>query len=308
VIGDPVNDRECLDQLTTFARELAPTTLIQSVARRLATREAVITWFQSLPQADDDGDEHVRFIQCDVPQRARLLPDDPNCVERSLGALMLLEAIDPKTLRALATIDKPLRHTGLVERVGAHWRAVDLFPRRNATRNFDWGKFGGDVLQGVHSYVGKPILKFYLGDTGGQVADTLGEQEDKLIGREKKKSPEKNGAPPAAGKEPQREQTKPGQSKPPSPRARRPAANRSVFAALVGGAGATQEQPIPSGGGGKDGEKEQGAKSTGAAAVDGAAGAGTHRPPAGDGDGGHQNGADARETTPSGWWWFLDRR
>ena len=94
--------RQCLSQLTQIACELAPTTLIQLVARRLGSREAVIKWFQSLPQADDDGHEHVRYISCDVPQRTRLLPDDPNCVERALGALMLLEAIDGQTPRALA--------------------------------------------------------------------------------------------------------------------------------------------------------------------------------------------------------------
>ena len=43
------------------------------------------------------------------------------------------------------------------------------------------GSFGKDVLQGTHSYVGKPILKFY---GLGSVADTLGENEDKLIGRD----------------------------------------------------------------------------------------------------------------------------
>jgi hypothetical protein len=30
------------------------------------------------------------------------------------------------------------------------------------------------------------VLKFYLGDQGGKVADTIGEQENKLIGRDKK--------------------------------------------------------------------------------------------------------------------------
>ena len=128
--------------------------MIQLVARRLGSREAVIKWFQSLPQADDDGHEHVRYISCDVPQRTRLLPDDPNCVERALGALMLLEAIDGQTPRALASIERPLRHTGVVEKHGEHWFAVDLFPRRN----FDWGSLGKDVLQGVHTYVGKPVL------------------------------------------------------------------------------------------------------------------------------------------------------
>jgi hypothetical protein len=236
MILDAINDHDCLDQLTTIARELAPTTLIREVARRLGSRDAIIRWFQSLPQADDDGTERIRYIVCDVPQRTRLLPDDPNCVERSLGAIMLLEFVDPKTPRALATIDKPARHTGLVEKHGDHWLAVDLFPRRNAKRNFDWGEFGKDVLQGVHSYVGKPVLTMY---GMGSVADTLGEYEDKGIGRDKKKQaqpkqPEKKDAPPSAGKPEQ-----------PKEQPKQPAAqskSSSGFSALLG-AGAKSSQP-----------------------------------------------------------------
>jgi hypothetical protein len=254
VILDPVNDRECLDQLTRFARELAPTTLVRSVAAHLASRDAVIQWLQSLPQTDDDGEEHIRFIQCDVPQRVRLLPDDPNCVERSFGALMLLEALDPKTPRALATVDKPLRHTGLVEQYGGHWHAVDLFPRRNAARNFNWGSFGKDALQGVHSYVGKPILKFYLGDTGGKVADTLGSQEDRWIGRDKKQS-EKKDAPPPAGA--QRPGAEPKQAQQPAAQGT-PPAGRFDFGRLVG-AGAKQGQTAPVGAGGHDATNEKAA-------------------------------------------------
>jgi hypothetical protein len=256
MIVEPINDIECLGQLTTFARELSPSTLVHLVAQRLGTREAVILWLQSLPQADDHGEEKVRFIMCDVPQRTRLFPDDPNCVERSFGALMLLELIDPKTPRALATVDKPLRHTGLVEQYGGHWHAVDLFPRRNGQRNFEWG----DLLTGTHQYVGKPILKFYLGDSGGKVADALGDQEAKLVGQDKKKQPEKKPAPPPAGAQRPVAQPKPTQPAQPKPQPAAPAASaqpaRFDFTRLFG-AGANQGQSIPVGGGGKDAEKEK---------------------------------------------------
>jgi hypothetical protein len=75
----------------------------------------------------------------------RLLADDPNFVERAADALLLLESLERMKLieaaaRALATVDRPARHTGLVEKCGLHWYAVDLFPRRNASgRNLDWG-------------------------------------------------------------------------------------------------------------------------------------------------------------------------
>ena len=204
MILDPINDVDCLGQLTTIARELSSTTLIHTVAQHLGTRENVIRWLQSKPQTDDDGKELVRFIKCDVPQRVRLLADDPNCVERATDAMMLLEALEHMKLtdpvgRALGTVNQPVRHTGLVEKRGAHWYAVDLFPRRNGHRNFDWSKFGVTALKGVHQYAGKPILKFY---GLGSVADTIGEQEDKLTANVGK--PEKKGAPPArtAAKQP----------------------------------------------------------------------------------------------------------
>ena len=198
MILDPVNDVECLGQLTTIARELASTTLIRTVAQHLGTRENVIRWLQSKPQTDDDGKELVRFIACDVPQRVRLLADDPNCVERATDAMMLLEALERMggthaLGRALGTVDHPVRHTGLLEKRGTHWYAVDLFPRRNGGRNFDWSTFGVGALQGVHRYVGKPILQFY---GLGRVADTIGEQEDKLG----PKPPQKKGAPPSRPK------------------------------------------------------------------------------------------------------------
>jgi hypothetical protein len=131
VILEPVNDGECLGQLTRIAREQARTSTAYNLAARLRTAEAVVKWLQSLPQRDDDGRETLQVIQCDVPQRVRIFPGDPNCFERTLAALILLEVIDPKTPRVAVTIEKPLRHTALAELVGGQWRVVDLFPRRN---------------------------------------------------------------------------------------------------------------------------------------------------------------------------------
>jgi hypothetical protein len=261
VILDPVNDVDCLGQLTVFARELAPSTLVRGVAEHLKTREAVIQWLQGLRQADDFGDEHVRFIQCDVPQRVRLFPDDPNCVERSFGALMLLDVLEPQTPRALATVDKPLRHTGLVEKSGEHWRAVDLFPRRNSGRNFSWDSFGKDVLHGVHNYVGKPVLKFYLGDTGGKVADALAEQEGKLIGDKTKQ--EKKPTPPAASAA----QRPSDGAKPPTAQPVAAATSRLDFASLIG-AGANQTHAAPAGAGDQNGQTERSPRGAGATAFD----------------------------------------
>ncbi len=259
MILDSINDAACLSQLTRIARELAPTTLVRTVAQRLGSRAAVVRWLQSLPQEDDDGSESVRFIQCDVPQRTRLLPDNPNCVERSLGALMLLEVLDPATPRALATIDRPLRHTGLVEKTGGQWRAVDLFPRRNAARNISWGDVGMGLLKGVQGatrYVGKPVAKFYLGDTGGSAADFLDDQMGRVTG-DQQKPPQKKIVPPPAGK-----RAEPAPTVAPI----RPAP-RLVVQEHVVGAGANETKSIPHQGGGKDEEVQRPDVLAGAAAL-----------------------------------------
>src|SRR5262249_9212657 len=122
-------------------------------------------------------------------------------------------------------------------------------------------EFGKDALQGSHRYVGKPILKFYLGEAGGSAADAIGEQEDQWIGRDKKKQPEKKHAPPPAGtqrpSEPPKQQQQPKQPPEQPTGQRAQPANGFDFARLVG-AGANQEHARPVGAGGKDGEKEKG--------------------------------------------------
>jgi len=288
VILAPVNDVECLAQLTTIARELASTTLVETVARHLGSREAVIRWLQAKPQADDDGREAVRYITCDVPQRVRLLADDPNCVERATDALLLLESLERMKLiepaaRALATVDRPARHTGLVEKHGAHWYAVDLFPRRNASsRNADWK----DVLQGVHSYVGKPILQFY---GLGSVADTVGENENKLLGRDKKETKNEKKQLPSAGPAPK------GQpKKEPQPSGGKKQQSGAQLVSLAGGvlrSGATSQ-------GGSDAKAETGKPALRAVAAGTGAAAG--------GDGAAPGRGAVEEEAQRVRWWGLE--
>ncbi len=200
MIFDPTNDMQCLGQLTQMARELSPTMLVRTVARRLGNTRGVISWLRALPQTDDDGEELVQFIACDVAQRVRLFPDDPNCFERAFAALVLLEVLDPGTPRKLVTIDRPLRHTGIVEQREGRWRALDLFPRRN----FDWGNFGKDLLGGVHDFVGRPLMTIYLGNAGAKLADQIGDAETRLIEKaEGGDAPEKEAERPANPKSPQ---------------------------------------------------------------------------------------------------------
>jgi len=288
VIVAPTTDQACLGQLTQMARELAPTTLIQTVAARLGSPSRVVAWIRSLPQTDDDGHELYRYISCDVSQRVRLLPDDPNCFERSFAALMLLEAVDPTTHRMLVTIERPLRHTGLVEWRSGRWVAVDLFPRRNV----DWGETGKDILQGVHSYVGKPVLGFY--GLGGQ-ADTLGEYEDKAIGRDKKK--EKKEHPPSQSKPAQPAQAAKPAAKPAQPQQAQRGPVRPVL--KVVGAGAKQTDTTPrKGGENAEVETKQGQPAAG----EECAGGGCPAPEGEDPDGGDGRSYDPSDETKR-WGW-----
>lgn len=171
MIEDPANDRECLGQFTEDAREIARSARAYKIAAQLRTKRNVMTWLQQKPQSDDDGRERVQVTMCDVAQRDRLFADDPNCIERARDAMALFEVIDPKGRYKLVTVDRPARHTALVEWDGKQWEPVDLFPRRNAgARNVDWKSVGQDTLGVVHG-VGGGILKMY---GLGSVSDSLG--------------------------------------------------------------------------------------------------------------------------------------
>jgi hypothetical protein len=104
VIGAPVNDGECLEQLTALVvqrlAEYAP------IARRFATTAELATWIRSRPQRADVGDpSDGPKLVCDVPQRVRVPATfDPNCFERAALYLGAAEWIDPAPLRQLATI------------------------------------------------------------------------------------------------------------------------------------------------------------------------------------------------------------
>ena len=246
MIVEPINDTDCLGQLTTFARELAPSTLVRLVAQRLGTREDVIMWLQSLPQADDHGDEHVRLHQCDVPQRTRLVSRRSQLRRAIVRRADVArrdrseDAARARDRRQTASSHGPRR---AVRRPLARGRSVSA-PEREP--EFQWG----DLLTGTHQYVGKPILKFYLGDAGGKVADALGDQEDKLVGQETKRSSPKKSPRPrpparnAPSRSPSRQQPKP---QPAAPAARRAAGALRLRAAHRSGGEPSKRNQPPSG-------------------------------------------------------------
>jgi len=132
MIGDPLNDTDCLELVTQRTESSVESESIKDLAKRFTTTRNLARWIRELPQKNDDGTAaDGPRVNCDVPQRLRLPTDDPNCVERSALYLAASERIDPAPLRQLATIATPLgRHTFPVE----NERPVNLDPAlpRNA--------------------------------------------------------------------------------------------------------------------------------------------------------------------------------
>jgi hypothetical protein len=145
VIVNPVLDVECMAKVTAIARhELGNPLVAEFVANLyayarahgLTATQAVFAWLQQLPQTDDDGTEEVRAVACNPRQRLRPFADDPNCFERALTAIILLEVIDPRWQYTLASVDEPMSHTGVLRRSGpgAEWEILNLFPSKRGPR------------------------------------------------------------------------------------------------------------------------------------------------------------------------------
>jgi hypothetical protein len=122
VIGVPFedNDLTCLGAITELVAALVGQhdPRLVELAARYPTVQALAAWIRSLPQRNDEGlaDDGPRVDACMPPQRLRILPEDPNCVERAALYLGAAELIDPYPVRRLATIDYSWgRHTFPVE-------------------------------------------------------------------------------------------------------------------------------------------------------------------------------------------------
>ena len=117
MIRAPLNDRACLDKLTLLAIRAVARKDIAELATRFCDTNALAGWIRQLPQRDDRGSlGDGPTVSCDVPQRARVMASDPNCVERSLLYIAVAENVDPLPSRQLATIEtRAGRHTLVVE-------------------------------------------------------------------------------------------------------------------------------------------------------------------------------------------------
>jgi hypothetical protein len=116
VIGSPINDHDCLGAATAWVRQSLPA--LAHAAAGYASTRALAEQLRRRPQLNDYGQipPGVPTIACDVTQRARLDPPDPNCYERALTYLGLAEWLDAGPLRQLATLSTPAgRHTVVFE-------------------------------------------------------------------------------------------------------------------------------------------------------------------------------------------------
>jgi hypothetical protein len=137
MIGLPLNDGECLGAITELIAGLVrdgDEVLVQLAAQH-PTTDSLQGWLRTLPQRDDLGqpNDGPKVEACSPPQRLRIAPSNPNCVERAALYLGVAELIDPRPVRQLGTLDTPLGlHTFPIE-AGA---PVILDPRvsRNGLR------------------------------------------------------------------------------------------------------------------------------------------------------------------------------
>lgn len=112
MIALPFNDHSCLGAisqiLATLVEERDPVLL--ELAAQHPTREALIAHIRSLPQRDDlgDPDDGPRVQACSPPQRVRIGPPDPNCVERAALLIAVEDLNRPQHAYQLATVDTPI--------------------------------------------------------------------------------------------------------------------------------------------------------------------------------------------------------
>lgn len=135
MIFPPLNDEDCLCGITARAFPAMHRPDVRELAARLRTLAAADRYIRLLPQLDDGPDDPTPGPreQCDVPQRVRIVPKDPNCVERALARMVLGELIDPRPARQLMTVQLDSgRHTLLVENGEPVW--LDPLVPRNALR------------------------------------------------------------------------------------------------------------------------------------------------------------------------------
>lgn len=106
MIGEPHNDRQCLDAVTTRVADLVHDRdpALVAFAEAYPDTESLAAYLRSLPQRNDDGlpCDGPKVTECEPVQRYRVAAPDPNCLERAADYIGAAELIDPAPVRRLA--------------------------------------------------------------------------------------------------------------------------------------------------------------------------------------------------------------
>ena len=101
----PLNDEQCLGLMQKEVPRYARLPRVRAQARQFSSLYEVARYIQNMRQRDDLGDpEDGPRLACNVTQRLRFAPSDPNCFERTLLYLALAEILDPRGTRSSASL------------------------------------------------------------------------------------------------------------------------------------------------------------------------------------------------------------
>ena len=101
----PLNDIDCLDLMHDEVVRYAALPHVKMMADEYDDAEDVAEQMRRRPQRDDRGDpDDGPRLPCEISQRVRFAPSNPNCFERTLTYLSLAEILDPNTKRTSASM------------------------------------------------------------------------------------------------------------------------------------------------------------------------------------------------------------
>ncbi len=143
-LDDPLNDVKCLRLLHATVLDLMAMPWVKEFAAQFDNIGELVAYIRSLEQRDDLGvPSDGPRLPCEISQRLRFAPSDPNCFERTALFLAIALLIDPSlTLSSASMLLDDAWHTFPVEiRNGIpHMVVLDPIhaPPRNAMMFTAW--------------------------------------------------------------------------------------------------------------------------------------------------------------------------
>lgn len=101
----PLNDKQCLALMHREALRYAQLPAVRAYARQFRSLREAARHIRAMRQRDDLGDPgDGPRLACEVSQRLRFAPSDPNCFERTMLYLALAEILAPRRIRSSASL------------------------------------------------------------------------------------------------------------------------------------------------------------------------------------------------------------